>query len=249
VLLAALSLLATGCGGSSAPGPPVGAPVLPDLVPAPPRNLQTKVVNGRWHVGFSTIVVNVGEGDFLVRGRRNGDGWQVEQGIPYSVSGVEMVPVDAPLEWGGDGHDHWHIQRVASVELVPLDDEERPVADGESRVDSKIGFCFYDHTHELGRGPVERVYVARGCGREAWDVIGMGLSSGWNDTYRSVLPGQNIDVTGLPDGMYRLWTRVDEKRWFREQTRDNNATWIDFELFTKDEQRFALAVAHGPQPA
>jgi hypothetical protein len=249
-LLATLCLLATACGGDVMPdpGPPVGKKLLPDLVPAPPGNLETKLVNGRWHVAFSTRIVNAGSGDFLLLAVRDGVAWRVDQGIPYSESGAEVVPVEAPLIWGGDGHDHWHIQRVASVRLGSKTAKILPEDGGRARIDSKIGFCFYDHTRELDRGPDERAYSASGCGHEGAAVVGMGLSIGWNDTYRSVLPGQSIDVSGLEDGSYRMWFEVDENAWFREKTRDNNVTWIDFDLFTKDDQRFALATATGPKP-
>ncbi len=75
------------------------------------------------------------------------------------------MPVDATLAWGGDGHDHWHVVRVATVRLVPLDERGRP-KDEAGRIDSKIGFCFYDHTHEPNRGPEEPVYSAHSCGEE-----------------------------------------------------------------------------------
>ena len=196
---------------------------------------------------FSILIVTVGAVDFFLVALRAGDTWRAEQAIPYSTSGLKLVPVKSPLVWGGDGHDHWHIARVGTVRLVSLDEQGRP-GNEEGRMDTKVGFCFYDHTHELTRGSEEAVYSARGCGDEGDDLIGMGLSPGWNDTYRSSLPGQSVDVSGLPDGTYRMWFEVDEYRWFRERTRRNNRTWIDFELSTKVDQRFALAVGFGPEP-
>ena len=74
------------------------------------------------------------------------------------------------------------------------------------------------------------MYSAGRCGEEDDTFIGVGLSRGWDDTYRQTLPGQSIDVSGLPDGNYRLWTEIDEKKWFREATRTNNRTWIDLDL-------------------
>ena len=64
-------------------------------------------------------------------------------------------------------------------------------------------------------------------------AIGMGLSWGWMDIYGSDLPGQTIDVTDVPDGKYRLWVNVDTNRWFQETRRDNNVTWVDLEIVTK----------------
>lgn len=250
VLAAVLVLLASACAGETVPepDPPVGSPVLPDLMPKPQLNVTTGRVDGKWRMFFSTIIVNVGNGDFVLRATREGDTWSVEQGIPFSEGGAKIVPVDATLAWGGDGHDHWHVVRVATVRLVPLDEKGRP-KDDKGRIDSKIGFCFYDHTRELDRGPEEPVYSAHSCGHENDTFIGVGLSPGWNDTYRQSLPGQSIDVTGLPDGKYRLWTEIDEKGWFREATRTNNRTWIDIELRMTPDGLSANTIGTGPTPS
>jgi hypothetical protein len=250
-----LCLLAAACGGDDSttipePGPPVGSPVLPDLMPKPQLNVTTGQVDGKWHMFFSTIIVNVGEGDFVLRGTREpGSTWSVEQDVLYSTSGAKRVPTAASVAWGGDGHDHWHIVRVASVWLVPLDAKGRPVNDSKELIDTKVGFCFYDHTHELDRGPDEAIYSAHSCGHEDDTVFGVGLSPGWNDTYRQTLPGQSIDVTRLPDGKYRLWTDIDENGWFREATRDNNRTWIDINLRMTSAGLSANTIGTGPMPA
>jgi hypothetical protein len=254
----AVLLLAASCGGDEAnldafidPGPPVGEAVLPDLMPDPPDNLGTKRVNGTWQVSFSTIIVNVGDGDLLLRAtREQGGEWRAEQLVPHDVSGAEVMPLDASLAWGGDGHDHWHVVRVASVWLTPLDTSGRAAIGDKSRIDTKIGFCFYDHTHHLTRGPERDVYSSHSCGREDDDVVGMGLSPGWNDTYARNLPGQFVDLTGLRDGKYRMWAEVDEAGWFREARRDNNVTWADFELSTRQGGvRTAHVTRVGPRPS
>ncbi len=256
LLTGMLCLLATACGGggnsraAEEPDPPVGKPVLPDLMPKPQLNVLTKKVNGKWLIYFNTTLVNVGAGDFVLRATREpGGSWKAEQDVQYSTSGAKRVSVVAPLAWGGDGHEHWHIVRVASVWLVPLDAKGRPVGNSKDRIDSKIGFCFYDHTHELDRGPVDAQYSAHSCGDESDTVIGMGLSVGWNDKYLQTLPGQNIDVSGLPDGRYRLYTEVDEKDRLREATRDNNLTWIDVELRMTPQGLAAPTIATGPIPS
>ena len=256
VLAAMLCLLVTGCGGGDdskaigEPGPPVGQPVLPDLVPAPPSQVQMTRLEGKWYIRFTSILVNVGESDFVLRASRGIRDWQVEQDIPYSTSGAEPVSVDATLVWGGDGHGHWHVSRVASVRLVAVPENGDAVAGEKARVDTKIGFCFFDYSQQLERGPDEAVYSRESCGDKNDTQIGMGLSPGWGDTYHFVLPGQYIDVSGLPDGRYRLWAEVDERGWFREVTRDNNRTWVDIELSTRpDRLRTALIVEVGPEPA
>jgi hypothetical protein len=216
-------------------------------MPKPQLNVTTGRVDGKWYIFFSTIIVNVGRSDFVLRAIRDGDTWSVQQGIPYSQSGARIVPTDATLVWGGDGHNHWHVARVATVRLVALDDIGRPLK-SPSRTDSKAGFCFYDHTHELARGPAEPVFSAHSCGHKDDTIIGVGLSPGWNDTYRQSLPGQSIDVSGLPDGKYRLWTDIDEPGWFREARTDNNRTWIDLDLEMTPQGLSANTIGRGPSP-
>lgn len=240
-------LLVVGCGGDSnaikEPDPPVGKQLLPDIVPAPPADLHIEKEDGKWFILFSSILVNIGDGDFVLRATREDEGpWMVEQDVPYSTSGAEIVPTDARLVWGGDGHDHWHVERVAINWLVPLDARGRPVGEAEELVDSKVGFCFYDFSRWLESGPVEAVYSHESCGDEEDDELGMGLSVGWGDTYNYGLPGQRIDVSEVPDGRYRLWAEADRRGVFREARRDNNVTWTDVELSTRPNGARALAI-------
>jgi hypothetical protein len=255
ILLVAACLAAAGCGGddlgaAAEPDPPVGSPVLPDLMPKPQNNVLTQKVKGRWRIRFNTIIVNVGEGDFLLRAVRDvRGGWDSEQDIPYSEEGARRVPVRAPIVWGGDGHEHWHIERVALVRLVPLSKDGRVEQGAKPLVDTKVGFCFYDHTLELPSGLAEARYSAKTCGKEDTTVVGMGLSPGWNDTYRMGLPGQAIDVTDLPDGTYRLYTDIDPQGWFQEASTRNNRTWIDLELSRTPRGLAAPTVGKGPSPS
>lgn len=247
--------LAAGCGGdeldaAAEPDPPVGSPVLPDLAPKPQYNVLTQQVGNRWRIRFTTTIVNVGEGPFILRATRfPGAEWRAEQDVAYTESGAKQMHVGSVLVWGGDGHEHWHVERVAVVRLVPLDDDGKARVGAKALVDTKVGFCFYDHTHELARGPEERAYSAKSCGTKDSTAVGMGLSPGWNDTYLMGLPGQSIDVTDLPDGRYRLYTDIDPQKRFREASRSNNRTWIDLELRRTGTGLAAPTVATGPTPS
>lgn len=255
-MLAAGLLFAAGCGGSSfkypqppPPGPPVGKPMIPDLSPAPPLNVRMSTHDGRWYLAFDSTMVNVGRGAFILRARRTqGDTWAVTQYIPYTRRGARPLPLSAKLVWGGDGHNHWHIARVASTRLVRLDAKGHPVPHG-GRVDSKVGFCFYDLARWSKRARTQPFYSRLRCGRHGDKVISMGLSPGWADTYPWTLPGQSIDVTGLRDAMYRLWAEVDPRGWFKEANRSNDVTWVDIKLTTRGKYRFAQVVDDGPKPA
>jgi hypothetical protein len=247
-MLAVVAVSLTGCGGRQPfEGEPVGTALLPDLAPVPPVDMQMLEKDGKWYISFSSTLVNVGKGDFVLVGRREIREWRVQQGIRYSESGGVLVRVRAPVVWGGDGHRHWHIRRVATMRLVALGADGRPVA-GPGRADAKIGFCFFDYARSLKRGPERHQYSRVSCGSEDDSRIAMGLSIGWGDTYSITLPGQRIDVSEVPDGSYRLYAEVDESGWFREASRKNNRTWIDVVLTSQDELRFARVVAVGPKP-
>jgi lysyl oxidase len=252
-VLVALPLVAAACGGGGsnpfkAPGPPVGHALLPDIAPSPPLDVHIKKAGGRWVLSFSSILVNIGDGDFLLRATRTNGVWHVEQDVPYSTSGAKTIVVPAKLVWAGDGHNHWHIARIATNRLVRIGADGKASLEG-GVVDSKTGFCFYDVTRVLDKGPLKAVYPRGNCGKSQQDDnVAMGLSLGWADIYNYSLPGQSIDVTKLPDGLYRLWAKADERHWFREQRHDNNTTWVDLRLSTRPNHARAVRVVRNGPP-
>jgi Lysyl oxidase len=254
VLLAAALALVVSCGGDSGrvsiqkPGPPVGIPFVPDIAPGPPQDARMTREDGRWLIRFTTFLANVGDGDFVLRAVKSERGWEVDQDVRYSESGAKVYPTRARLVWGGDGHNHWHVERVAIGRLVPFEKDGRaPQNNGQGRADTKVGFCYYDHSRLADDAAQSAVYPPEACGKQDDTAIGMGLTVGWMDIYGSRLPGQAIDVTDLPDGEYRLWVNVDSNHWFRERRRDNNVTWADLEIVTKaNGDRDVRDVRSGP---
>jgi hypothetical protein len=228
----------------------VGKPVLPDLAPAPPQDVQLRYKAGRWNLRFSSILVNIGRGAFVLRAVRPKDGpWHVEQDVQYSSSGAKATPAGAKVVWGGDGHNHWHIKRVAKTWLVPLGANGKPETHVRRMFDAKIGFCFFDLTRLLLMGPRDAVYSKKSCGNSEDDTsIGMGLSPGWVDTYAYALRGQLIDITDVPDGDYRLYDSVDEAGWFHETRRSNNISWANIALGTRANGDRTVKVTN-PGPA
>ena len=121
-------------------------------------------------------LVNVGKGDFVLRATRDGEG---APGPSSRTSRTRRAVrrssrLASQLVWGGDGHDHWHVQRVAINRLVPLDSNGRPVANGQEWPDAKVGFCFYDFSLWLDTGPADNVYSHESCGSDATTT-----RSGW----------------------------------------------------------------------
>nr|MBA3779932.1 hypothetical protein [Chloroflexota bacterium] len=113
---------------------------LPDLRMLTPREFHTQTYAGQRRLRFSTIMVNVGQGPFEVRGRRSSTSsslMSIRQRI-YTDSGIRDRLTDAVMKYTGDGHDHWHVQRIARYELLRPGNKPLPSA--------KIGFCFFDTT-------------------------------------------------------------------------------------------------------
>ena len=94
-----------------------------------------------------------------------------------------------------------------------------------ARYGAKIGYCFYDNYEyrlDLPGAPQSLVYTASDCGNSESLAVDTGLSIGWGDEYASTLPDQYIDITGLPDGRYRLRVTADAKLKFLETNETNN---------------------------
>jgi hypothetical protein len=72
----------------------------------------------------------------------------------------------------------------------------------------------------------------------------MGLAVGWGDKYGYSLPGQEIDITNVPSGNYRLWVIADQNDWFRETNNGNNNTWAD--LYLAPPGQSSRVLGYGP---
>jgi hypothetical protein len=57
-----------------------------------------------------------------------------------------------------------------------------------------------------------------------------GLSVGWVDVYDHYLPGQSIDISGVPDGVYALISTADPFNLIQESDESNNAAVVYLEI-------------------
>jgi hypothetical protein len=94
--------------------------------------------------------------------------------------------------------------------------------------DRKSGFCLADHwAHASGhflnepRGPVFNGNCEQG--RPDALAVYQGTSVGYTDRYPSYFHGQNLDITGVPAGIYDLIHRANRSLLFRELRYENNA--------------------------
>ena len=219
--------LATGTDPTWQPRPSV-AERLPDVVERPPTDLRTSNSSGRWLLGFTTAVDNMGTGPIVVVGRR-APGAAVMRAVQRVTLGpgrYRVYPDVGLLHYQSVGnHHHWHFQPYERYELRTLD--------GRVVVrDHKQGFCLADH---YGRAPG----IAHGppffLGNCAWGdpratSLVEGTSVGYTDIYPAYFHGQSVDITGVPAGNYLLVNRVNPFLRFRELRYDNNAATLAIRL-------------------
>src|SRR5690606_23953593 len=145
---------------------------------------------------FATTIWNAGDGPVEVRGSQNTEAaLQVEQYLHRTSGGP--VPDRAVGEFDFDHrHGHLHLGGFARYELWSLDEEGNPreLVAGNG----KVGFCLMDNVpiDEL-TAPPEPVYAD--CEAEV-----QGISVGYGDIYVSALYEQDIAVSDVPPGRYRL---------------------------------------------
>ncbi|MEQ1858935.1 MAG: lysyl oxidase family protein [Chthoniobacteraceae bacterium] len=103
-------------------------------------------------------------------------------------------------------HGHYHFRGFASYQL--LDDNDQPVATGR-----KVSFCLLDGLRWDPKAPATAHY----------DCETQGIQAGWADVYDAGLPGQWIDVSGVPPGTYTLVITMNPDRLITESDYSNNS--------------------------
>lgn len=218
----------------SAGGYSAAAPRLPDLGVAPLRHmLIEQTADGRRRLRFTTSIANIGAGPIEIvasRPRLGSREWRTASQRIYRVDGSSHL-VRAPgvrlVFVGSPAHGHWHVWGAARYEL-------RRLGGGETvRTHVKRGFCYFDSKpYKLGLpgAPKRLKYPRDACGKKRDVRLAMGISTGWQDDYYWRIPGQEMDITTLPNGRYRLFVKADPRNWFRESNERNNVTWVDLAI-------------------
>lgn len=202
-----------------------GRELLPDIIVDESYlydwDVTTTIEPGKTHLRLSNGTANIGNGPLHLFG--------VEPGATDSTQDVmQRVYLDDDSYYDRlagrfiyhpeHGHIHfedWAIYRLR--EVVDSNGVGDLIAEG-----SKTSFCIldlgvYDNTLP-GFDPNGSFFS---CGSQT-----QGLSVGWIDVYSLGLPGQNIDITGIPDGMYWLESEVDPNDDVLEADETNNVTRI-----------------------
>ena len=197
-----------------------GDELRPNLVPLPASNVGISVEGGQRLLSFSTTTKNVGTGAVELRGGQvAGDKQHVFQRVFLEGGGhTDYTAGDFVYH---PEHAHIHFEGYATYELQP---ENAPGA--SQRTGQKTTFCVMDTTRidtKLPGAPKTARYTL--C-----DTQVQGMSVGWGDTYGYRLAGQSIDVTGLPDGTYRLRIIVDPNTRLIESNDADNISEVRVQL-------------------
>jgi len=135
-------------------------------------------------------------------------------------------------------HNHWHTADVARFE-VRQGGPAGAVVGGNS---IKVGFCLLDLYKLEDNAPTSE--------KTFWDCYTgyQGISVGWVDQYHQSTDGQQVDLTGLPNGDdYYLVSTTNPTGGFLEQDKTNNTAWVRFTLSAESNGNRKVTVTdHSP---
>jgi len=146
----------------------------------------------------------------------------------FYVGAPPSDPADANEVWEYDEcHGHWHYEGYAEYVLFDQDGNQLPLG-------FKNGFCLID-------------IECSGGGNATYTCDNQGISAGCGDIYGSGLDCQWIDVTGLPDGIYKLMIRVNwdedpDALGNYESNYTNNTGEVCFDLNTDQNGTVSISV-------
>ena len=195
--------------------------LLPDLMPAAPRQLliERQDDSGRRELRFDSRIINAGQGPLEMVGS-----YDAETNLVRAVQRILNTQGEFEERLAGyfvyhESHNHWHFEKFIVLELFSIDEEGLP---GELvAATDKMSFCIMDRTrvYTLPGAPATPIYAR--C-----DPVIQGLSVGRMDVYEPALPGQELDIEGLPDGSYFLRVTIDPEDRLRETAEDNNSLTV-----------------------
>ena len=203
--------------------------LLPDFDQRAPTDLTIAGGPGRWLLGFTSLVDNIGIGPAQLVGVRRLEEKRMigTQRVRLANGNTRTYDDVAQFRYtNSPPHHHWHLMRFDSFELH--------TPDGALVVrDRKSGFCLADHWGAApGRWPGRRPHYLGDCEQfhpEATHVV-MGTTPGYTDRYPAFFHGQNIDITDVPNGIYMLAHRVNASMQLRELRYDNDAAAVRIRL-------------------
>ena len=173
-------------------------------------------------LGFASATDNVGDGPVWIRGSRPvaAGSMRAQQLVRMSDGNVRTYDDAGRLRYTpSPSHTHWHLLDFQRYELRTLD--------GELVVrDRKSGFCLADH-YGLARRRVQaftggHFYGNCAASNQRALSVEQGTSIGFTDLYPAYFHGQNLELQGVPAGIYLLVHRANPTMQLEEIDYTNN---------------------------
>jgi len=198
--------------------------LLPNMQTVVPKHLQIQNDHQREYLRFSNGIANTGSGN-----------WQMIPIFPDDPS-LTQDAAQQFLDSNGNiicqktvsqtqfhpAHNHWHMADIAKFSV------RQGSPDGAEIGNSlKVSFCLIDWYNMDGPSNTsDRTYFDCERGMQ-------GIQVGWVDQYHQELPGQELEITNLEQGVYFLVSKANHEGTYIESNPDDNITWIQF-LLTRD---------------
>ena len=213
---------------------PRDAGLYPDLRTVVPTHLGIQNQQQREILRFSNGIANTGPGPWRMRPEPPpGSDTQVTNGVQEILDAdgaVVLEQVVSTFEYH-PAHNHWHIGDVALFEVRKARDNGHGgdiggvVTNDRGEAQSiKTTFCLIDSYKLDDNAPTKE--------RGYWDCYTsyQGISPGWADQYHQATVGQQLDLTGAPEGVYYLVSTSNPAGVFLETDPANNTAWTSFRL-------------------
>jgi hypothetical protein len=192
--------------------------------------------NAKTCLRFDQVLGNAGAGPLDIRFSQptgivpvDGQEIPVSQRIYRSNGTFTDVPA-GNVHWHAI-HQHYHFEGFAQSKLWAVDASGNRLGPAPVKTGDKVSFCIATTNIDPDYWGLQAFgadsYPAPDCLQPAstsggFDHFKQGMSVGWTDEYNWFLPGQYVEVTGVPDGDYILDTTVDPTGRLIEENKTNN---------------------------
>jgi hypothetical protein len=138
---------------------------------------------------------------------------------------VREVPIGGLFTWHEPhGHYHYPMAQYGLYAVGPGGSVGAPVA-----LSGKVGFCIADSDSidpTLAHAGAF-AYLPENC---IYPRSSVGISVGWSDRYDFTEPGQSINITAVPDGMYWFRHTIDPNNFLTVKERTHNITDVRLQI-------------------